>query len=121
MLCHRSEYVEQPGTYGTWGGAIDSGENPEKAAKREVYEETGYQGHVELVPLYVFKSGTFSYYNFAAVVDREFVPELDWESQGYVWCNYGEWPSPLHFGLVSLLNDQKSIETIKTLVDHTEE
>ena len=27
-IAHRSENVEQPGTWGTWGGAIDEGEDP---------------------------------------------------------------------------------------------
>jgi hypothetical protein len=29
-IAHRSRKVEQPGTWGTWGGAIDSFESPEK-------------------------------------------------------------------------------------------
>src|SRR3569833_3234259 len=33
LLAHRSEDVEQPGTWGTWGGAIDAGEDPATAAQ----------------------------------------------------------------------------------------
>lgn len=113
LVAHRSDYVEQPGTWGGWGGAIDRGEDPVEAVKREVSEETGYMGRVEIEPLYVFKKDTFRYFNFLAIVDSEFSPRLDWENQGFKWCDFGDWPEPLHFGLVALFKDSASIETIK--------
>jgi 8-oxo-dGTP pyrophosphatase MutT (NUDIX family) len=82
---------------------------------REVQEECGYYGQMKLVPLYVFRQGTFSYYNFLAVVSDEFEPELDWETQGYVWTKWGMWPQPLHFGLQGLLSDKESARKMKTL------
>ena len=115
LLCHRSAHVEQPGTWGNWGGAIDSNEDPAEAAKREVNEETGYTGAVTLEPMYVFKKDSFRYYNFLAIVDQEFTPKMDWESQGFKWTDYGKWPSPLHFGLISLFKDPASAEKMKTL------
>lgn len=112
-IAHRSQHVEQPGTWGTWGGAIDQGEDPKVAAAREVQEEAGYHGKMSLIPLYVFKHHSgFRYYNFLAVVEREFSPSLDWETQGYRWVEFGTWPKPLHHGLVSLLNDPASIRII---------
>ena len=117
-IAHRSKYVEQPNTWGTWGGAIDGNENPADAALREVREEAGYDGKVyQIKPLYVFshKSG-FKYYNFLAIVEEEFDPELNWESRGYVWAEFGRWPKPLHMGLVALLQDTASIDTIKKYV-----
>ena len=115
LISHRSMAVEQPDTWGTWGGAIDRGENPVDAVKREVREETGYTGNFQIIPLYVFKKDTFRYYNYLVIVDHEFEPHLDWENQGYKWCDYGDWPKPLHFGLVSLLNDPASAETMQEL------
>jgi 8-oxo-dGTP pyrophosphatase MutT (NUDIX family) len=113
-LAHRSAYVEQPGTWGTWGGAIDNSETPESAAQREIQEETGYGGAVELTPLYVFSHPNgFRFYNFLAIVETEFQPKLDWGNQGYVWTEWGNWPKPMHFGLQSLVNDPASVETIK--------
>ena len=41
LLPHRSQAVEQPGTWGTWGGAIDGKEQPKTAALRELREEAG--------------------------------------------------------------------------------
>lgn len=118
-IAHRSRHVEQPNTWGTWGGAIDGNENPADAALREVREEAGYDGKVyRIEPLYVFshKSG-FRYYNFLAIVEEEFEPNLNWESRGYIWTEFGRWPKPLHMGLVALLQDSDSIRTIKKYVN----
>jgi 8-oxo-dGTP pyrophosphatase MutT (NUDIX family) len=113
LLAHRSADVEQPHTWGGWGGAINRGENPEEAVRREVSEEAGYHGNYELQPLFVFASGSFRYYNFLVIVDEEFKPQLDWETQGFEWCDWGHWPTPLHFGLVSLFGDPASAKKIQ--------
>lgn len=120
LLAHRSAYVEQPHTWGGWGGAIDPNENPEEAARREISEECGYHGHFDIIPLYVFKapSGSFRYYNFLAIVDEEFSPTLDWENQGFEWVEYGSWPSPLHFGLKALFADHDSDAVIRHAIEN---
>lgn len=114
-IAHRSSEVLEPGTWGTWGGAIDSGEDPAEAVRREVQEETGYTGAMRLIPLLVFRApgGTFQYHNFLAVVPSEFEPRLNWETQGYQWVECGEWPSPLHPGMRTLLADGASAETMQ--------
>lgn len=109
----RSRAVLEPGTWGTWGGAIDSNESPANAARREVQEEAGYHGHFELEPLYVFKSGTFRYYNYLAIVDNEFEPRLDWETEKAEWFTLDQLPRPLHFGIAGVLKDPASIAAIK--------
>jgi 8-oxo-dGTP pyrophosphatase MutT (NUDIX family) len=105
LLPHRSRSVEQPGTWGVWGGAIDPGEDPELAARREVEEEAGATQVQEMIPLHVFRKGDFRYHNFLAIVPGEFAPRLNWETQGYKWVDYGDWPRPLHFGLESLIRN----------------
>lgn len=113
-IAHRSSQVEQPNTWGTWGGAIDSSESPENAVKREAREESGYNGKLKLVPLYVFSHPSgFRYYNYIALIPTEFKPTLDWETQGYKWCTLDDLPSPLHSGLVTLLKDPASVAMIK--------
>ena len=119
LIAHRSKAVEQPNSWGGWGGAIDSGEDPAEAVKREVQEETGYTGTVTIEPMYVFKKDTFRYYNFLVIVDKEFKPRLDWENQGFRWCKYGDWPQPLHFGLQALFKDPKSVNTMKKYLTST--
>jgi 8-oxo-dGTP pyrophosphatase MutT (NUDIX family) len=118
-IAHRSSRVEQPGTWGTWGGAIDEGEDPAQAARRELAEEAGYTGAMRLIPLYVFKHESgFTYYNFLAIVEREFRPKTDWETQGWDWVDYGAWPSPLHPGLKAVLSDPHSIEVMRRSTPH---
>lgn len=108
LIAHRSVEVEQPLTWGTWGGAMDPGETPQQTVRREGREEANYKGAMKLIPLAVFahESG-FRYHNFLAVVDHQFEIELDrnknWETQDYAWCRFGEFPDPLHPGVEYLL------------------
>ena len=113
LLPLRSRHVQEPNTWGTWGGAIDSNEDPAEAAKREVQEEAGYDGNVETIPLAVFRKGTFQYHNFLAIVDTEFIPTLNWETQKFRWTELDNIPQPTHFGLQWILdNDGEKIKNI---------
>ena len=118
LLPYRSLYVLQPHTWGVWGGAIDPKEKPEDAVKREMKEEVGYRGlDIDLIPLYVFedeKTG-FRYHNFLAVVPDEFTPDLNWETDNFKWVEFGDWPTPLHFGLKALIKNSGG--TIKKIVE----
>lgn len=121
LLPFRSQKVLQPGTWGVWGGAIDAGDDPKATVLKEMKEEVGYTGKVdELIPLYVFEhpQSGFKYFNFLAVVPGEFVPKLNWETDDFDWVEFGDWPTPLHFGLKALIqhsgNDiKKAIEKYK--------
>jgi 8-oxo-dGTP pyrophosphatase MutT (NUDIX family) len=116
LMPHRSPHVEQPNTWGTWGGAIDGQEDPLKAALREFEEESSMSSSmvVETFPLYVFKHQSgFQYHNFLVVIKEEFEPTLDWETQGSQWVEFGEWPGTLHFGFQGILNDAASVKIIK--------
>jgi 8-oxo-dGTP pyrophosphatase MutT (NUDIX family) len=116
LLPHRSSRVQEPNTWGVWGGAIDADEDPKIAAKRELQEEAGYHGPITMIPLSVFQKDKFKYHNFLAIVDDEFEPELNWETQGYKWTTLDDLPSPLHFGLQWVLNQDQ--EKIQNLIDN---
>lgn len=117
LVAHRSDHVQEPGTWGTWGGAIDEAETPKQAVRREVKEESGYKGKLNLISLSVFEhSSGFKYYNFLAVVASEFVPDLDHETQGFRWVST-RWPRPLHPGLKELLSIPKNIEIISNQIN----
>ena len=107
----RSAYVKEPGTWNLFGGAIDAGEDPGEAARREAEEELGYQGSMRLVPAYVFSSGSFKYYNFIGLVAEEFEPQLNWETDKVKWVTYQELLKirGMHFGLKGLLNNSSDI------------
>ena len=116
----RSRSVEQPNTWGVWGGAIDSGKNPEQAVQQEVREEAGYEGQFKLFPVYVFKATNgsgFQYFNFFALVEAEFEPQLNWETQNYKWLTAEQLQAlePKHFGLKALLEDRNSMMTLQQL------
>lgn len=103
----RSPHVNEPGTYGVFGGAMDPGEDPEQAAKREFREELGYRGSLKLMKAYVFKSpgGGFTFHNFIGLVDDEFNPKLDWETASAKWVSLPDLMrmSKKHFGMKTLL------------------
>lgn len=118
-ISQRSQEVTEPGTWSTWGGAIDDGENPLEAAKREAYEETKLNLNIlsmHLVHELVIPK-KFKYTTFIAVVESEFEPIVDgnWEVDGFVWCEFGDWPSPLHHGMAKTLKEAKFRNTYKKL------
>lgn len=114
-IFHRSREVLEPGTWGGVGGAIDEGENPQEAVRREVIEETGYSGQIRFTTFYVFQDKAFRYTNFVGHVPEEFRPRLNWENQGFKWIKLGEWPKPLHPGLIKAFADSNAQEILRKI------
>jgi 8-oxo-dGTP pyrophosphatase MutT (NUDIX family) len=109
LLGLRSRLVNEPGTWGTFGGKIDNDADPKSAARRELEEETGYDGNIDLQLFDVFQSGNFKFYNFLGKVEEEFKPRLDWENSDAQWFSLDEFPRNLHFGTKRLLEKLKEI------------
>lgn len=103
LLGFRSKLVNEPNTWGTFGGKIDNDADPKSAARRELKEETGYNGSIDLQLFDVFQSGNFKFYNFFGKVEKEFKPILDWENDSAEWFTLNEFPRNLHFGIKRLL------------------
>lgn len=100
----RSQWVQEPGTWGTWGGAIDGDEDPKEAAIREVREEAGYGGGViRTEHLFRFQKNDFRYDTFLVVIAEEFEPTLNWETEKAEWMSLDQLPDNLHFGLKDVL------------------
>lgn len=116
LLAKRSAECQQPLTHACWGGAVDPGETPEETAKREKREETGFAGLFTLIELYVFTSGTFKYHNFISIVDEEFTPVLNWETESADWYHLDDFPQPLHFGIQAILDDAEAMAILRSLV-----
>jgi 8-oxo-dGTP pyrophosphatase MutT (NUDIX family) len=116
LINYRSRWVNEGNTYGIWGGKLDNNnENLKDVAIREFVEETHYSGKIDLIPSYIFKDSDFKYHNFIGLIEDEFTPTLDWESEGFLWLTFDELihlPDK-HFGLIALLdNDKDKIEKI---------
>ena len=121
LVAMRSDFVNEPNTWGVFGGKIDNPapggkrETPEEAAKRELEEESGFKGHFEIIPAFIFTSNdkTFKYSNFLGIVEKEFKPKYDWETAYAEWMTLQELIElePKHFGLDNLLRN--SLELIK--------
>ena len=119
LLGLRSKYVNEPETWAGFGGKLDDMEtnDPQEAAKQEFMEETGYDGDINLITSYVFRTQDkrFTYHNFIGVLEHEFEPRLNWETDSSKWVTFEEMMkiSPKHFGLKELLkNDIQTIEKI---------
>lgn len=116
LLGLRSDYVNEPGTWGGFGGKIDDREeakNPVKAAEREFHEEAGNRQSVKMIPAYVFRSrgGGFRFHNFIGLVNREFEPIDNIEVEETRWFTLEEMLDlePKHFGLQELLDNSYDI------------
>lgn len=114
LVALRSEYVNEPRTWGIFGGMIDDKKeqrNPEIAAKREMREETGMDKDFKVIPAYVYKTDGFQYHNFIGLVDDEFKASLDWENEDSKWVTLDELKKlrPKHFGLDALIKNSMDI------------
>lgn len=115
----RSQDVQEPGTWGSWGGAVDAGEDNATSVRRELMEEAGYNGRiVALRPLLLFRDAEagFQYQNYLAVVPTEFKPVLNWETDRAEWLPLDRLPRPLHPGLKALFKDARSMKTIQHFI-----
>ena len=120
LLNYRSAYVNEPHTWGVWGGKVDFEDGDyQQEAQREFIEESGYAGSIRLIPSFVFRTRGFEYHNFIGVIPKEFEPKIDrqhqWETESYQWFSLEELANvePKHFGLSTLL--QRSWPTIEKL------
>ena len=113
LIDHRSEFVNEPNTYGVFGGKLDEGveENIKETAQREFVEETGFKGSIKLIPAYIYKTSGFQYHNFIGIIDKEFTPRNSWESQGHLWLDWNDLQNlnNKHFGLTSLLKNSQGL------------
>jgi 8-oxo-dGTP pyrophosphatase MutT (NUDIX family) len=98
------------GTWGLVGGKKEPSDNTAyDALTREIEEEVGETPAIKkIIPLELFISNDqhFQYNTYVLLVDREFMPTLNEEHNGYAWCELGAWPKPLHRGVRTSLTNR---------------
>jgi len=103
LLLRRSD----DGTWALPGGMVEPTDAaPPYAALRELAEETGHQGPVDMerASLDVTRSPEgLVYWTFGGQVPREFRPRLNAEHTAAGWFAVGALPAPLHPGVARLL------------------
>lgn len=67
------------------GGGIEDGESPEDAARREVFEETGYAIIEPMIFWHVQEWRGVGFATFTVRVEKEFIPTLNYEHADYLW------------------------------------
>ena len=109
------------GTWGLVGGKKEPGDStPVDILMRETQEEVGRTPTIKkIVPLELFTSNDqhFQYNTYVLLIDREFIPTLNVEHEGYAWCNYGSWPKPLHQGVKNSFNNKTIRAKLEVLLD----
>jgi len=122
LLGLRSAWVAEPGTWGNFGGAIGIGDDgqvepalsPADNALKELIEETGYRGEIELFASWTYVEPNFRYYNFIGVVPTEASVPLDqtnWEVERLEWFTPAELQGlpNLHFGVSELMSHETEL------------
>ena len=123
LLNLRSKYTSNSRTWSFCGGMVESNETVQEGLARELYEEIGsVPNFIKSYPLDVFHSadGNFNYFTLLILVEDEFIPKLNRESDGYAWVKVGAWPAPLHPAAKKLLHNKNIKKNILwTLKENT--
>ena len=96
LFLRRGPDGDHPGEWAVAGGKVEDGESPEDAARRETFEETGYEPH-KLIELGTTNDGSVEFTTFYHEC-RPFEVKLSDESTEFAWVPIGLWPEPLHPG-----------------------
>lgn len=107
-------------TWGLWGGMMEEKEQPKDTIHREMEEEIGFLPNIDRIyPFDVYESNDkkFIYYSFVCVVDEEFIPKINAESDGFAWCNLGIFPKPMHQGTKVSFCHNKGIKKLELILN----
>jgi 8-oxo-dGTP pyrophosphatase MutT (NUDIX family) len=95
-------------------------QTPFEALNREITEEISSIPKIEkTVPLelYVSNDGKFHYHTYVLIVEKEFIPVLNGEHNGYAWVSYGNWPKPLHQAVKTSLSNRTNKTKLELILD----
>lgn len=117
LFLHRSQ-GKTGNTWGLVGGTNNDAETPFEGLKREVSEEVGETPKfLKTIPLETFVSNDakFNFHTYLIVIEKEFVPDLNTEHDGYAWVSFSKWPKPLHQGLRNTLQNKTNLSKLQTV------
>lgn len=105
----RSQCESHPCTWTFAGGRVEADEYNIIALKRELEEELQLTKIKKILPLHTYQSRSkdFIYDTFIVLVNKEFIPELNWENIGYAWTELDRLPSPLHPKVKQMLSSTR--------------
>lgn len=121
LFVHRTQ-SRKNNLWGLVGGTNEDKETPWEGLKREIKEEIGEVVIKKTIPLETFISNDskFLFHTYLCLVDKEFLPQLNEEHDGYAWVSFGKWPKPLHQGLRNTLQNKTNLtklEAVFNLID----
>jgi ADP-ribose pyrophosphatase YjhB (NUDIX family) len=120
LLNLRAPHKTHPMCWSLWGGMVEDNEQPKEALLRELREEMNFEPDIEKIyPFDVYQSRDkhFKYFSFVCVVKEEFIPELNSESAGYAWIDFGQWPKPMHLGAKISFCNKKAEDRLRLILN----
>ena len=117
LFLHRTQ-GKHAHVWGLVGGSQESDESVWECCAREIKEEIGSVDIDKVIPLERFcsRNSQFEYHTYLCVVEREFLPCLNHEHNGYAWVSYLAWPGPLHYGVRNTLLKKINKAKLQTAV-----
>lgn len=107
LLCKRSAWTQQGGTWGTTGGALEPNEDPYQGAVRETIEEIGNIPPHKVINSFVWKAngGDFTYTTFICLIeDMKWKGKSGYEISQTFWVNLEQSQQmPLHTGFAEMI------------------
>ena len=118
LFLHRTQ-GKRSNVWGLVGGTREAGETAWEACRREISEEIGSVSISKTVPLekFVSRDDAFEYHTYLCIAEREFMPILNHEHDGYAWVEYSNWPRPLHYGVKNTLEKKVNKTKIEIVID----
>jgi len=118
LFLHRAQ-GKHKNMWGLVGGTNEGVETPWEGLKREIQEEIGDLPTIKkTIPLETFVSNDtrFKFHTYLAIINNEFIPQLNNEHNGYAWVSFGNWPKSLHHGLRNTLQSKNNLSKLNTVL-----
>lgn len=88
LILQRGDDCEKnAGKWHILSGGVDDGEELEMTALREIEEEIGFDGEMELEELATYDFGDYNFTYFLAIPKEAIIAELNYENKDFAWVN----------------------------------